>query len=149
MPHRLLTPLFTLLWLTLSLGLSPAAYSNAFIDDGDRRTLATCVNTPASRAKGLMYRVWLPPYSGMLFVFPEARPRTFWMKNTWVPLDIRFYDADGRLLAHYPYATPCLKEPCPLYKSYTEAQYVLETRAKYRLAQNRNAIEQLIIRRCH
>jgi uncharacterized membrane protein (UPF0127 family) len=51
-----------------------------------------------TRTTGLMYRFSLRPDSGMLFVFTNAQPLAFWMKNTYVPLSIAFIDADGRIM---------------------------------------------------
>ena len=82
--------------------------------------------------RGLMYRPWLAPGTGMLFLFDPPRPVSFWMKNTLIPLDIRYYDAAGRLVA-YHLATPCLSEPCAHYPGRGRVAYVLETRARYRL----------------
>jgi uncharacterized protein len=48
------------------------------------------VKTSLNRAKGLMYRRELPVGRGMLFVFPKEEVRTFWMKNTYISLDIIF-----------------------------------------------------------
>jgi hypothetical protein len=48
--------------------------------------------TPEEQAKGLMFRDTLPPGRGMLFVFSEHAPRSFWMKNTFVDLDMVFID---------------------------------------------------------
>ena len=56
------------------------------------------VDTPVSRETGLMFRKSLPRDYGMLFVFPaEIANMTFWMKNTWVSLDIVFIGADKRI----------------------------------------------------
>ena len=50
------------------------------------------------RARGLMFRKELPEGRGMLFDFKNEQPVAFWMKNTYVPLDMIFIRADGRIL---------------------------------------------------
>jgi uncharacterized protein len=54
--------------------------------------------TPEDQAKGLMFRRELPEGQGMLFDFGREQPATFWMKNTYVSLDMIFIRADGRIL---------------------------------------------------
>jgi len=56
------------------------------------------VATDEERAKGLMFRRELPEGRGMLFDFRREQPVAFWMKNTYVPLDMIFIRADGRIL---------------------------------------------------
>ena len=54
--------------------------------------------TPEEQARGLMFRRELPEGQGMLFDFQREQPATFWMKNTYVSLDMIFIRADGRIL---------------------------------------------------
>lgn len=51
--------------------------------------------TAAERSRGLMYRVWMAEDAGMLFVFPGNSRQGFWMRNTFIPLDIAYIGADG------------------------------------------------------
>jgi len=50
------------------------------------------------RQHGLMFRRVLDKNRGMLFIFPDSRRRSFWMKNTHVPLSVAYIDEKGAIL---------------------------------------------------
>ena len=55
--------------------------------------------TPAARACGMSHRDELPENHGMLFIFPDSRPRSFWMKDTKIFLSIAFLDDSGQIFS--------------------------------------------------
>jgi uncharacterized protein len=78
----------------------------------------------AEQAKGLMDRTALGENRGMLFVYPEEREFSFWMKNTLIPLSIAFIDSKRRIIDIQD-MKPLDDEP-PHYVSAEPAQYALE-----------------------
>jgi uncharacterized membrane protein (UPF0127 family) len=63
-------------------------------------------NTVSSREIGLMYRSHLDENAGMIFIFQEPQHLTFWMKNTEIPLDMIFADANGKIVGMVQNAMP-------------------------------------------
>jgi uncharacterized membrane protein (UPF0127 family) len=96
---------------------------------GGQRFTVEIASTPAEQARGLMERTSMAADHGMLFVFQHDEPRTFWMKDTLIPLDMLFFDADRRLVALRADAQPCKSDPCEVYPSGVPARYVLELNA--------------------
>jgi uncharacterized membrane protein (UPF0127 family) len=79
--------------------------------------------TSAQQAYGLMFSPPLAAGTGMLFVFGKDAPRSFWMKNTPISLDMLFFASDGSLVGIIANAEPF---SLTARKSQKAAQYVLE-----------------------
>ncbi|MFA5411984.1 MAG: DUF192 domain-containing protein [Candidatus Micrarchaeia archaeon] len=75
--------------------------------------------------QGLMFRESLPEDEGMLFVFQQPGTYAFWMKNTLIPLDAIYMDANGTIVDIIQMDS-CISDPCPTYPPDAEALYVLE-----------------------
>ncbi len=65
------------------------------------------------RQQGLMYRTGLAPDAGMLFIWDRAAPRAFWMKNTYIPLDIIYIGANGQIVSIAAMTEPYSETPIP------------------------------------
>jgi uncharacterized membrane protein (UPF0127 family) len=85
--------------------------------------------TSEKQALGLMFRDSMPEDEGMLFIFPNEAPRSFWMKNTRIPLDIMYFDKDLKMVSLSANTPPCRISRCPSYPSTGPAMYVLELNA--------------------
>jgi uncharacterized membrane protein (UPF0127 family) len=96
--------------------------------NGERFTVEIA-ETPDKQALGLMFRENLPDDHGMLFPFPVAAKRSFWMKNTRIPLDIFYFDENLALVSVSENTPPCRAQYCPSYPSSGPAKYVLELNA--------------------
>ena len=83
---------------------------------------AEVADTPAERAMGLMGRVSLANDAGMLFVYPDEAVRSFWMKNTPLPLSIAYISKAGTIV-HIAAMTPLSEDPVP---SVHPTMYALE-----------------------
>jgi len=63
-------------------------------------------DTPPRQAQGLMFVRSLPDLRGMLFAYPQPKPISMWMKNTYIPLDMVFIDDHGRVQQIVEQTTP-------------------------------------------
>ena len=81
------------------LDLATFAQSSVNIGTGARRQHfdVWIADTPARQAQGLMFVRDLPAGRGMLFPEPESRPTAFWMKNTYIELDMLFIGPDHHI----------------------------------------------------
>ena len=114
--------------LALTAGLTLAACSDEsrltiHSADGDHVFTVEVVDTAETRAKGLMYVQELAADAGMLFDFQQERPVSFWMRNTFIPLDMLFIEADGTILNIHVNARPHDTTSIP---SAGPVQFVLE-----------------------
>lgn len=103
------------LGLGLALGLAlagpaAAACSDASVEvrgpGGQARFNVELADSPAERARGLMFRDAMSASAGMLFLYPVPQPASFWMKNTLIPLDMIFADETGVVRRVHSMAVP-------------------------------------------
>ena len=78
---------------------------------------------PSTRTCGLSHRSSLQEYHGMLFLYPNPRPLSFWMKDTQIPLSIAFIDETGRILSIQKMVPMQIEER---YRSPKPVRYALE-----------------------
>jgi uncharacterized protein len=134
--HGIICFLLGSLVITAIIGCKPDAKTQAAsVPAGEARPGRTAVKVgavslwveiaddPETLTRGLMFRKAMPEDEGMLFVFEYAAPQSFWMKNTYLPLDIAFISSDYRIINIL--AMKPLDEG-PRYKSDGAALYALE-----------------------
>ncbi len=80
------------------------------------------------RNMGLMYRRSLPENSGMLFIMDENKEQSFWMRNTYISLDIIYVNEQKEIVSIAEGTTPLSEAPIP---SKGDALYVVEVIAGY------------------
>lgn len=78
--------------------------------------------------RGLMFRKQMEENRGMLFIFPDVDMRSFWMRNTIIPLDIIFVGEDHRIVTIQRNTKPYSETSIP---SSAPAKYVLEVNAGF------------------
>lgn len=83
-------------------------------------------DTETLRALGLSNRRYLGDYDGMFFVFGQNVNNPFWMKDTFINLDIIFIDEKGFIVDIKEDNEPCSDSYCPQILSDREYRYVLE-----------------------
>ena len=126
--------LVSILGLTLLIVLSgreeikfPKGTLVFYCGDREFKMRVEIADTPSLRSVGLMYRKDVPYSYGMFFVFDEDTTSGFWMKNTYIPLEIAFIDRNG-VIFEIKKMKPCLQEPCEVYYSSRPYRYALEVK---------------------
>ncbi|WP_332461086.1 DUF192 domain-containing protein [Acuticoccus mangrovi] len=95
-------------------------------DSGSHSFTIEIADDPIERSRGLMFRKEMARDHGMLFDFGGEGERTFWMKNTPLPLDIIFIRADGTVVSIAHHTTPFSTDAIP---SHGKARFVFEVNA--------------------
>ena len=88
---------------------------------GDKKYKVEIADTPEKQEKGLMGRKSLPENQGMLFIYDEPQDLSYWMKDTFISLDIIFIDDDMEVVS-VKQGQPMSEEPI----TENDVQYVLE-----------------------
>lgn len=92
-------------------------------DEGQRVFQVEIADEPQERSKGLMFRRDMAPEHGMLFDYGKEQPASFWMSNTYIPLDMIFVKADGTIESIAERTTPMSERSI---RSQGPVRYVLE-----------------------
>lgn len=118
-----------LLYVLMLTACTACASGGSSVELGGKTFSVEIADDQQEQALGLMFRDELPADAGMLFIFPNESPRSFWMKNTRIPLDIMYFDKKLRMVSISADTPPCKITRCPSYPSVGPAMYVLELNA--------------------
>lgn len=103
-----------------------------FISKDNNETLAVIdieiADTDQKTMQGLMYRSSMPQNAGMLFLMPREDIQGFWMRNTYIPLDMIFVNSNKQIVTIHTNTTPMNESS---YISTAPALYVVEVNAGY------------------
>ena len=105
----LVAAVFTMMTSPVAALTAPACSTDKAIFLGGTGPVSVTVeiaDDPDERAKGLMFRRVLAPDAGMLFIYEQPQPVSFWMRNTLIPLDMIFIDSRGEVRHVHPNARP-------------------------------------------
>lgn len=128
MRSRRLLPLLLIL-VTLSCGAEPPRPRVVVETDAGRVMFRVeLAETDEARSRGLTGRERLAVDSGMIFLWPSDTETAFHMRETFIPLSIAFFDADGRIVRMID-LEPCRADPCPAYAPGTPYRGALEVNA--------------------
>ena len=98
LPKTVLLSVLVLSILTGTVSACPLELPTAAVSINGHRLTVELAATPQSRRCGLSNRTALGEDRGMLFIYQRSGLRTFWMKDTWIPLSIAFLDESGIII---------------------------------------------------
>ncbi|MBD6620471.1 DUF192 domain-containing protein [Komarekiella sp. 'clone 1'] len=141
-PYAFVFKVIKIIGPVLGLSLIVGALANGYLQNspqqlpikykliqGERTFYLESASLPEELYKGLKFRTFLPSNRGMLFDLGRRHTNVgFWMYKVQIPLDIVYLD-DGVVTKVINNASPCPKQPCPVYYAPT-ATHVLELRAE-------------------
>jgi uncharacterized membrane protein (UPF0127 family) len=126
--------------LSIPLAIIIIAFAVIFFQDTiqTKKTIcfsSTCIkaeiaDSPRERAQGLMYRYSLSEDEGMLFIFETEEKHAFWMKNTFIPLDMIWIDKNKKIV-DIKTTQPCQTNNCETFIPSGKAIYVFEANAGF------------------
>ncbi len=117
------------LLLAILLACTACVAGNPYVEVKGRQFQVEIADSREKQALGLMFRDSMAQDHGMLFIFANEAPRSFWMKNTRIPLDIIYFNSALELVSIAANTRPCRVAQCPGYPSKGPARYVLELNA--------------------
>ncbi|PIR43509.1 hypothetical protein COV24_02395 [candidate division WWE3 bacterium CG10_big_fil_rev_8_21_14_0_10_32_10] len=103
-------------------------------------------NTPELREKGLMNRKSLCKNCGMLFIFDKENIYPFWMKNTYISLDLAWIDSNNKIVEITTLNSYSPENEIPAYTPNNKALYVLEVNNGFLKKNNMKVGDTVIIR---
>ncbi len=116
--HRPAPLVLALLLTACGSGSAPATGDRAILRITTAEGVATLqveiADSPEERAEGLSNRTSMPADAGMAFLWDEPVEAQFWMKDTLIPLQIAFWDEEGRIVGLFE-MEPCEADPCRTY----------------------------------
>lgn len=89
--------------------------------------------TPEQHQRGLMFRKHLPARKGMLFLYDHDDRHSFWMKNTYIPLDMIFISAEKKVVGIVEHAEPMTETHRQVD---TPSRYIVEVNAGFARTNN-------------
>ena len=119
---------YLLIFLTL-FACTACMAKSPYVTLKNERFIVELADTSEKQALGLMFRDQMADDHGMLFLFPGEGMRSFWMKNTRIPLDIFYFDQELKLVSVSENDSPAGLSVAPVIRVQDRLKYVLELNA--------------------